>query len=191
MKPVRDRLSLGFACSENWDAMPGDAKGRHCASCDQRVHDIAAMTDAELQIALDHGAGRICARVAGLAIAAMVTMIEPAAAQSHAWPVACEAAPESKTVIEGTVVDAIGGRIANAEIRVVRVEDRKETRCRATDGKFRIGLPPGKYDVSIHESGFRSFQQKAIDLRKKSARIDVTLEVGFIGEVVEVKPNRR
>src|SRR5580698_5167237 len=39
-------------CSESWEAMPGDARVRHCGACDRDVHNLAAMTPAQIDALL-------------------------------------------------------------------------------------------------------------------------------------------
>lgn len=46
MKKYSVRLS--FQCSENWDEMTPEAKGRHCLSCNKTVIDFSLMKDEEI-----------------------------------------------------------------------------------------------------------------------------------------------
>ena len=41
----RRQLPVLNPCHESWDAMDGDAKRRHCESCDQDVIDLSAMSE--------------------------------------------------------------------------------------------------------------------------------------------------
>ena len=45
MKPLE--LIQTFACDEDWDAMPGDRKQRHCGSCDKHLLDLSQFTERE------------------------------------------------------------------------------------------------------------------------------------------------
>jgi hypothetical protein len=51
-------------CAENWDAMSGDARTRHCARCDLPVTDLSELTGAEVAALLSLRApgGRLCVR---------------------------------------------------------------------------------------------------------------------------------
>jgi hypothetical protein len=56
-------LAMGFQCSEDWNAMPGDARTRHCARCDRQVVNLSARTEAGATLALA-AAPRPCVRFA-------------------------------------------------------------------------------------------------------------------------------
>jgi len=43
----RLRLEQAFACDEDWDAMPGDSKRRHCAECDRTLVNLSKLTEIE------------------------------------------------------------------------------------------------------------------------------------------------
>ncbi len=64
MRSLHDRLRIAKPCTENWDAMPASASGRsrHCASCEHEVHDISAMTRADVETLLARSTARICGR---------------------------------------------------------------------------------------------------------------------------------
>lgn len=64
-------IRIARPCSEHWDEMAGDDRARHCARCDKPVHDVAAMSVAEVR-ALQARGTPWCGRVylgVGLAIA--------------------------------------------------------------------------------------------------------------------------
>jgi hypothetical protein len=60
----KDELPIGRPCEESWDDMRGDAKQRHCASCDKEVYDLSAMTQKKAQDVLARRAAgqRLCVR---------------------------------------------------------------------------------------------------------------------------------
>lgn len=53
-------------CAEDWGAMSGDARTRHCARCDLVVTDLSELTHAEVGALLTLRApgGRLCVRFA-------------------------------------------------------------------------------------------------------------------------------
>jgi hypothetical protein len=51
--PLIDRLRVGTACDVGWDNMDDLGRDRHCARCDLVVHDVSAMTRAEVEALLD------------------------------------------------------------------------------------------------------------------------------------------
>ena len=92
------------------------------------------------------------------------------------------------TGILGTVVDASGAVIPGADITVTRVSTGvAQNMVSGPNGTFEIRyLVPGDYVVEAKLSGFRT-ERRAVALRvAQMARLNVVLEVGQIGEVVDV-----
>jgi hypothetical protein len=58
------KLRLDSPCTESWDAMAGDDEQRHCGHCDQRVHNLSAMTSSAAMGLLAAPQGRMCVRFA-------------------------------------------------------------------------------------------------------------------------------
>jgi hypothetical protein len=58
-----DDIKVISACNEPWEQMKGDSRSRHCESCQFRVHNLEAMTRAEIERLLKTP-GRVCGRVA-------------------------------------------------------------------------------------------------------------------------------
>jgi hypothetical protein len=42
-----DHLQIASPCEASWDAMTGDDRARHCAQCDKKVYNLAALTREE------------------------------------------------------------------------------------------------------------------------------------------------
>jgi len=91
--------------------------------------------------------------------------------------------------IVGRVVDQTGAVIADAKIRVRHVETR-DLREVATDvsGEFTVAnLPPGHYRIMVEKEGFKRLDERGLELQiDQTARLDFTLQVGAVTEVVEV-----
>lgn len=70
-----DTLRVAEPCREDWDAMTGDARARHCERCQLRVLDLSAMTRAEAEqtLAQETPDGRLCVRYTLDARGAVVT----------------------------------------------------------------------------------------------------------------------
>lgn len=51
--PLADRLRVRTPCDVGWDAMDDLGTHRHCARCDLTVHDVSAMTRAEVETLLE------------------------------------------------------------------------------------------------------------------------------------------
>lgn len=60
---VLDAVTIPTHCPVPWEDMEGDDRTRHCAKCDERVHDVAALTTAEA-VELLSGPGKCpCLRI--------------------------------------------------------------------------------------------------------------------------------
>jgi len=91
--------------------------------------------------------------------------------------------------IVGRVVDQTGAVIADAKIRVRHVE-MSELREVSTDasGEYTVAnLPPGHYQIMVEKEGFKRLDERGLELQiDQTARLDFTLQVGAVTEVVEV-----
>jgi hypothetical protein len=91
--------------------------------------------------------------------------------------------------ISGTVTDATGAAVSGATVTVLET-DKGTTLTRTTDetGSFIFPfLVPGVYKVTIEAKGFKKAEQSDIRLAvNQTARVDMTLQVGNVTEVVEV-----
>ena len=56
-------IKVAKPCSESWEAMPGDARVRHCGGCDRDVHNLAAMTPAQIDALLAKPGPLPCMRI--------------------------------------------------------------------------------------------------------------------------------
>jgi outer membrane receptor protein involved in Fe transport len=61
------------------------------------------------------------------------------------------AAAQAADTLTGRVTDAVGQPIAAATVEITELGRRTTT---ATDGSFRLALPPGRYTVAVRRSGF-------------------------------------
>ena len=55
-------LDVAAPCPMNWDAMPGGARSRFCPRCALDVHNLSAMSRAEVARLLQGHEGRLCVR---------------------------------------------------------------------------------------------------------------------------------
>jgi hypothetical protein len=89
----------------------------------------------------------------------------------------------------GNVIDPQGAGIGGAQVTVTDI-DRQSTRVVVTDDNGSYNIPflnPGRYDVTVTKTGFKSASTKAIDLQvDQKARTDFTLQIGDVSETVEV-----
>ena len=94
--------------------------------------------------------------------------------------------------ITGLVTDATGAVVPKAEILV----SNQATGIKRNTASNQLGyytvslLPPGSYRISLKKEGFRPIDRAGITLEvDQVARIDFSLQVGTLAEVVEVTAN--
>ena len=93
------------------------------------------------------------------------------------------------TTMFGTVSDKTGAVVVGADITATNTGTNLARAGRTNEqGEYRIEfLPVGKYTVVIHAGGFKKYIQSGVTLEVgQTARIDVALDPGSTGEVVEV-----
>ncbi len=94
--------------------------------------------------------------------------------------------------ISGTVKDASGGVVPNAEIALREVNTGIVHRAN-TNGEGHFSFPVlavGRYELQAQSSGFRSYVRKDITLDTNAAlTLDFTLQVGSVAETVSVDDN--
>ena len=89
----------------------------------------------------------------------------------------------------GTVLDATGGRVAQAAVTALNVETGQKFKAVTTDtGDFIIvQLPTGQYEVDVVAKGFKTLSRKGLTLDVAGkVTLDLTLEIGSISESVSV-----
>jgi outer membrane receptor protein involved in Fe transport len=89
----------------------------------------------------------------------------------------------------GTVTDAVGGVIANAQVTARSVE-RGNTRATVSNGLGEwviTQLAVGAYDLTVESPGFKTFTRQGITLTaEQNAKVDSTLEIGSASDSVTV-----
>jgi hypothetical protein len=91
--------------------------------------------------------------------------------------------------ITGRIVDPTGAVVPSAQVNVLNVETGNHYPAHANDGGyFTVArLDPGRYQVEVKAAGFKPVARSGIVLQvEQVARVDFTLELGNVGERVEV-----
>ena len=91
--------------------------------------------------------------------------------------------------IAGAVTDPSGGAIAEAQVTLTNLgTSEKRTQPTGPDGLYSfVNLFPGKYKIEVEKTGFKHFTRPEVVVEvNQSARIDVTLQVGDVTQIVEV-----
>jgi hypothetical protein len=91
--------------------------------------------------------------------------------------------------VTGNIKDTSGAVVLGAEITATNVDTNLARATKSNDlGEYRIEfLPVGSYTISVAAQGFNKYVQKGIVLGiNQTARIDATLKLGTVSEVIEV-----
>ena len=93
-------------------------------------------------------------------------------------------------IISGTVTDASGAVLPNAQIVVTDEQTHAQTRQQtSTDGSFTVpGLPIGTYDVTVSMNGFQSFSETGVVLHPTvTSTVIAKLRAGKVSTAVTVQ----
>ncbi|HUQ90521.1 MAG TPA: TonB-dependent receptor [Bryobacteraceae bacterium] len=96
---------------------------------------------------------------------------------------------ESRGMLTGRVTDASGAIVAGVTVRAVQTQTRLASSTTTNnDGLYQIRyLLPGRYDLTAEYPGFKTTARSGIEIRVNDrVELNLTLEVGSIGEKVEV-----
>src|SRR5215813_131778 len=89
----------------------------------------------------------------------------------------------------GNVTDSSGAVVAGAKIRVTEMRTGLErTTVSNSSGNYEfVNLPPGQYEVTAEQAGFKKATQKGIDVQVNSdVRVNISLQPGAVEQVIEV-----
>jgi hypothetical protein len=150
-------VAVTAPCQQDWDAMQGSARQRHCAACDRDVLNFAAMTPRQIEQAVALSGGHLCARISRREDGSLVTLPEPVrgraagfvlAAALASAPAFAQTGDEPKAVVSGKVLNPKTGD-PSVGAQVLFIRDHASVLEVKTDahGKWRASLPPGTYDV--------------------------------------------
>jgi hypothetical protein len=89
----------------------------------------------------------------------------------------------------GTVTDSTGAVVAGAKVKVTEMRtglERASTTNSSGNYQF-VDLPPGQYEVTAEQAGFKKATEKGIDVQVNSdVRVNLTLQPGAAEQVIEV-----
>ncbi len=99
-------------------------------------------------------------------------------------------AQSQNATLDGQVTDKSGAVIPQASVTISAAERALSSTVQSdSDGRFSFpNLAPGSYDLTIEAKGFRTYEQRGIQLlADQAARIDAGLEVGDASTKIEVR----
>jgi hypothetical protein len=91
--------------------------------------------------------------------------------------------------IAGTVSDATGGAISDAQVTLTNVASaEKRVQTTGPDGLYNfVNLVPGTYRIEVEKTGFKHITHPDVIVQvEQTARIDITMQVGDVSQTVEV-----
>ncbi len=91
--------------------------------------------------------------------------------------------------LTGTITDSTGGVIPGASVTITNVgTTEKRNVVSDTAGSYRfVNLVPGRYKIEVEMNGFKHYTRDNLLVEVQSAlRIDISMQVGQLSEVVEV-----
>jgi hypothetical protein len=97
---------------------------------------------------------------------------------------------QSSGTISGTVTDPQGAVVPGAEIAVRNTATNAVFSASTNESGFYTapGLPVGEYEISAESEGFKKALRSGVTLQvNQNAQVNITLEVGAVAEVVEVR----
>lgn len=99
----------------------------------------------------------------------------------------------SSGAIVGTITEATGGVIVNAQVELLGLGTNISNRAVSNEsGQYTFpNLPPGDYRITVAAAGFRKTTLELKVVVGRSALGDLVLEVGELGQTVEVKSGAR
>src|ERR1700730_12811785 len=90
----------------------------------------------------------------------------------------------------GTVSDSTGAVIPGAAVTATSVDSGRTWRTQTNDvGVYNLpAVPPGTYTLAVEAAGFKRLATNALTLEvNQGARLDLKLELGTVGETIEVR----
>lgn len=116
-----NKIRVASPCSVAWDAMTGDARARHCDSCQLNVYNIAEMTHAEVEKLITSREGRLCIRLYKRADGTVITKDCPVGWRAYQKRVARFAGAALATVL-GLFSVSFGQKYDNAAVEAEKLK---------------------------------------------------------------------
>src|SRR5260370_1000809 len=89
----------------------------------------------------------------------------------------------------GTVTDSSGAVVAGAAVKIteMRTGVGRATTTNSSGNYGFVNLPPGQYEVTVEQRGFKKMTRTGVDVQVNSdVRVNLTLQPGAADQVIEV-----
>jgi carboxypeptidase family protein len=189
-------------CRLGWEQMNGGDRVRTCQTCQHAVYNFSELTRREAQKLVESSQGNVCGVVSYNASGDVIFRPERPSAMSRlvrisllgmtGWSsVAALTGQVCQVTLEAT--DGSGAGLKGARVAVTQnglpIRDGNADDA----GHCSMTLPEGQYAIQVSAPGFSQFLKERVDVTcagSETVKIDAKLEVGLVGEVVDVDPLR-
>lgn len=183
---MSEQLAILNPCVKRWTNLTGDGRKRFCGECQKFVYAIDQYSGPEIDD-LRRNSATVCGLITGeslpaprsrraILVGALLTTISPLMAQSGR--------------VRIRVTDSTGAGLFGAEVSLSG-PDGKPQRTETADANGDVvltDLPVGDLELSVACRGF-NLRRLTLTIRgSEEVRVDAKLELGFVGEIVEVYP---
>ena len=178
------------------------SRQRFCESCQKPVHDLSEMTRKHAEGLLKASPQGLCGRITRDGSGAIVFRPEPPSRVRRSLGTAllgisaCAARAQASDVkscpVELRIADTTDTAITGAQATFLPADNTQPLAQSVTDstGFIHQQLEPGRYRVEAGAPGFHG-ATRDVDVRcgdQPPTYIDVQLEVGQVGQIIEVRP---
>src|SRR5215510_3468478 len=91
--------------------------------------------------------------------------------------------------VRGLIRDSGGGLIEHAVVVLTNIDQQRNWKVLSgPSGEYvLVQVPPGNYSLKVEAAGFKTYERKGLILQvAQTAVIDLMLEIGSVGESIEV-----
>jgi Carboxypeptidase regulatory-like domain len=187
---VSSRFAITTPCPKTWADLQGDGRERYCDVCRKSVRALDQYSREELDQVWRESDGHVCGLLSedsppehrtrrAVLVGALLTAISPLMAQTGR--------------VRIRVTDATGAVVPGAVASLLGADD-KPVRTAQSDGMGEIefgDLPFGDCRFTVATPGFQTRRLTVTIRNGDEVKIEATLEIAFMGEVVMVGKRRR
>lgn len=211
-----DRVRIASPCNMSWESMSGSDRARFCNQCELHVYDISQLSRKEAVTLIASTQGGICARIyrrsdgtvltrdcpvglralrrrvsriAGAALAALISLFSVATAQKRTPDQARETiglhqiqrkkTPAALGSLNGVILDSSRRSVARAKVRLRNsaTHAKLETVSNASGGFAFPSLKEGVYKLEVITVDFRPVVIEKLEVGREAIDIQITFEL--------------
>lgn len=184
------RFAIVSPCPKKWADLGDEGRTRYCDDCKKSVHPIGGYTPEEVDGLWRETGGHLCACLPvqstsehrsrrAVLVGALLTAISPLMAQSGR--VRIRVTDPSGAIVPGAKVSQVGSD---------RIPIQTATSDSSGEAVF-ANLPTGDCRFVVLSPGFAQRNLTVLISDTNEVKVETTLEISTIGEVVQIVPKRR